>query len=159
MEKKEEELDSIVNKNYLDWLIFKIHGLSSNHSQDWLLTLFWIFTFSFAFAFSKWTNENLLDNLLEYFLIDLVIYGIVLASSFQVIKSKFNYYWLILLMYIVYCYLTKDIALYYISNNINPFSIMSADDDLTIGILLYKIIIGYLIYQFIISIRQNTRRK
>lgn len=49
---------------------------------------------------------------------------------------------------------------------VNPFSIIiDGNDDNKIAkqidflTLIYKIIIAYLIYQFIISVRQNTRRK
>lgn len=45
------------------------------------------------------------------------------------------------------------------SNMINPFSIMTKGEDLDFTTMIYKIIIAYLIYQLIISIRQNTRRK
>ena len=45
------------------------------------------------------------------------------------------------------------------ATNINPFSIMTSADKLTFTELVFKIIIAFLIYQFIISIRQNTRRK
>ncbi len=46
-----------------------------------------------------------------------------------------------------------------IANSINPFSIMTSKDPITFGLLIFKVLIAYLIYQFIISIRQNTRRK
>ncbi len=45
-----------------------------------------------------------------------------------------------------------------IAKNINPFSKLNSND-MTAGLFIYKITISYLIYQFIISIRQNTRRK
>lgn len=42
---------------------------------------------------------------------------------------------------------------------INPFSIMLKGDPLNLGMLIFKVIIAYLMYQFVVSIRQNTRRK
>ncbi|MEA2017253.1 MAG: hypothetical protein U9N59_02290, partial [Campylobacterota bacterium] len=45
-----------------------------------------------------------------------------------------------------------------IANKVNPFSIMTDCTPLTFTELIYKITIAYLIYQLIISIRQNTRR-
>jgi len=47
----------------------------------------------------------------------------------------------------------------FLANQLNPFSIMTGKEYLTFGGLIYKVIIAYLIYQLIISIRQNTRRK
>ena len=46
-----------------------------------------------------------------------------------------------------------------IADKINPFSIMTSKDPITFGLLMFKITIAYLIYQFIVSVRQNTRRK
>lgn len=46
-----------------------------------------------------------------------------------------------------------------ITDKINPFSIMTSKDPITFGLLLFKVTIAYLIYQFIVSVRQNTRRK
>jgi len=46
-----------------------------------------------------------------------------------------------------------------IAMNINPFSIMTSKEPITLGLLIFKITIAYLIYQFIVSVRQNTRRK
>jgi hypothetical protein len=45
------------------------------------------------------------------------------------------------------------------ANVINPFSIMRKGETLNLGMLIFKVIIAYLIYQFVVSIRQNTRRK
>ena len=46
-----------------------------------------------------------------------------------------------------------------VSEKINPFSIMTELSQLNFETFIYKITIAYLIYQLIISIRQNTRRK
>ena len=60
---------------------------------------------------------------------------------------------------ILYIYTAKDCALTNFANVINPFSIMLKGDPLNLGILIFKVIIAYLMYQFVVSIRQNTRRK
>lgn len=38
MKEREKELNPF--KEPFEWLVFKIHGLASNHSQDWILSLF-----------------------------------------------------------------------------------------------------------------------
>ncbi|MEN5406989.1 hypothetical protein [Aliarcobacter butzleri] len=45
MKEREKELEEDIRKgkNFFEWIVFKIHGLSSNHSQDGTLALFWIF--------------------------------------------------------------------------------------------------------------------
>lgn len=159
MQKMEEELKKADKVKISEWLIFKIHGLTSNHSQDWLLALFWILSLSFGLAFINCINEYL-DTKLEYMLIDTLVYSIVIILSvFIVQKEKINNFYLIGLFYLIYGFTTKDFTLYNIVNNINPFSIMTEFSELTFLTLVYKVTIAYLIYQLIVSIRQNTRRK
>lgn len=161
MQKREEELDEEKKngKDFFEWLIFKTHGLSSNHSQDSLVALFWILIFSFTYGFTNCLNKSL-DTKLEYFLIDSFIIGIILLISIWVVKKEnINNFYLVLCFYIFYSFFSKDVTLYNISNNINPFSIMTGWQELSFLTLIYKISIAFLIYQFIISIRQNTRRK
>lgn len=160
MIKREEELEEERKNgtNFIDWLVFKIHGLSSNHSQDWILALFWILSFTFMMLINK--NINcMLSNNLEYFISGLFIYFLMINLSLYTLNKKINKFYLILVFYIIYAFLSKDYILKDYSNILNPFSIMSGKEELTFAILIYKIIIGYLIYQLIISIRQNTRRK
>jgi len=161
MKEREKELnkDRKEGKNLLEWLVFKIHGLASNHSQDWLLSLFWILSFSFGYGFINCIN-NYLDTKLEFILIDIFVYLIIIVISVLVVQNeKINNYYLIGVFYLIYGFTSKDFNLYDISNNINPFSIMTGWQELSFLTLSYKIIIAYLIYQLIISIRQNTRRK
>lgn len=119
MEKKSKELK--ISKNPLEWIVFKLHGISSNHSQNWLLPLFWIMIVSFLYILFS-TKFNLIDSFL---------YNLMIKKN-----------------------LLNEVA-----DLINPFSIMTCKDPITFGLLIFKIIIAYLIYQFIVSIRQNTRRK
>lgn len=161
MKEREKELnkDRKEGKNLLEWLVFKVHGLASNHSQDWLLSLFWILSFSFGYGFINCINEYL-DTKLEFMLIDIFLFGVITLISVFVVESKrINNYMLIAIFYLIYGFASKDFNLFDISNNINPFSIMTGWQELSFITLSYKIIIAYLIYQLIISIRQNTRRK
>jgi hypothetical protein len=161
MKEREKELkqDREEDKNFFEWLVFKIHGLSSNHSQDWVLSIFWILSFSFGYSFMSCVNK-LLDTKLEYILTDAFIYLFVIYTSILIINyKKMNKFFLIGLFYIFYVYLSKDFRLQTFSNNLNPFSIMTKGEELNFSTMIYKITIAYLIYQLIISIRQNTRRK
>jgi hypothetical protein len=161
MKEREKELkqDREEGKNFFEWLVFKIHGLSSNHSQDWVLSLFWILSFSFGYSFMSCVNSHL-DTKLEYILTDAFIYIFVIYTSILIINyKKMNKFYLTGLFYILYVYLSKDFTLQTFSNNLNPFSIMTEFSQLNFSTMIYKITIAYLIYQLIISIRQNTRRK
>lgn len=162
MKKREEELekDFKEGKNFFEWLVFKIHGLSSNHSQNWLLALFWILSFTFTFLTIEFVNAHYLTHMLDYILIDILILLLFVYGSYLIIEyEKINKFFYIGIYYIFYGFFSKDWLLECFSNKLNPFSIMTGDEELTFGALIYKIIIAYLIYQFIISIRQNTRRK
>jgi len=50
MQAKEEELNKNHKSNFLEWLIFKTHDISSNHSQRWFLSLFWIVILTFIYS-------------------------------------------------------------------------------------------------------------
>lgn len=157
MEKREKELD--FKKDFFEWLVFKIHRLSSNHSQDWLLALFWIISFTFLSVFiEKIFNSS--SGLVDKYILSFIISVGITFINFHIANTKKTYYLIsIFIYYCIYSILTQDWILKCFSNKLNPFSIMTANEELTFSGLIYKIIIAYLIYQFIVSIRQNTRRK
>lgn len=158
MEKREKELD--FKENFFEWLVFKIHGLSSNHSQDWTLALFWILSFTFTFLTMDFVNTHYLTHTVDYILIDMIIFlGFVYGNYLIIEYEKINKFLYIGIYYIFYGFFSQDWLLKCFSNRLNPFSIMTGNEELTFSGLIYKIIIAYLIYQLIISIRQNTRRK
>ncbi|MCT7554386.1 hypothetical protein [Aliarcobacter butzleri] len=157
---KELEKDKKSGKNIFEWLVFKIHGLSSNHSQDWTLALFWILSFTFTFLTMEFVNTHYLTHTVDYILIDMIIFlGFVYGNYLIIEYEKINKFLYIGIYYIFYGFFSQDWLLKCFSNKLNPFSIMTGNEELTFSGLIYKIIIAYLIYQLIISIRQNTRRK
>jgi hypothetical protein len=95
------------------------------------------------------------------FAIILPLIFILFIFEFKTNKTVFNTLLIVigLLFYLLYGYVTKDYNLYCFSNTLNPFSIMTGFDELNISEFVYKVIVAYLFYQFIISLRQNTRRK
>jgi hypothetical protein len=154
MQEREKELKFL--KNPFEWLVFKFHKTSSDHSQDWLLALFWIINITFLFGLldiEKMSYIQILDKTLI-----LLITGIGISY----ISAKYRA-WLFIpftyMYYKLYIFSTSDNNLDCFAKNLNPFSIMRGDEPITFGTLIFKIIIAYLIYQLIISIRQNTRRK
>ena len=172
MEKRREEFKNFPSGDYrtLESIIFWFHRISSNHSQSWFLAFFWIVSITFLFSGIN-INMSVKDTLvIENNLkcaINL-IFVVVLATAtiftiYHYFKKKNVFYSAlgvcIFTFYIVYANLTNDYFLSNFSNILNPFSIMTNGEELTFISFLYKIIIAYLIYQLIISIRQNTRRK
>ncbi|MCG3657915.1 pentapeptide repeat-containing protein [Aliarcobacter butzleri] len=164
MKEREDELERDIRegKNLFEWLVFKIHGLSSNHSQDWTLALFWIINLTFFYSY---LNIQPNDKILVFKIIFSFIAIILITCMIIKIPKNLERRWLTtipttIVCYIFYGYLVEnDWQLSEFSKNLNPFSIMRGDEPITLGTLIFKIIIAYLIYQLIISIRQNTRRK
>lgn len=164
MIEREKELKKDIKSNLWDWLVFKFHEISSNHSQDWLLALFWIIVIGFlggTIDFFTKVKDEIYINFDFYQLAIMLILTSTVLFSHLVLKCTRNIASLFLLFgfYLVYCHTTGDVFLNEFSKVLNPFSIMRADEKINILQLIYKAIIAYLIYQFIISIRQNTRRK
>lgn len=192
MNKRLEEFKNFPSTDFrtFEKSVFRLHWISSNHSQNWLIPLFWIIIITFLYSLLSYydlidickknltfadcnTFSNILNNkehiatsLIKnpYIQIIMILYA---CMSFSLIlflyfsKKSFLYSLLLALLpffYFTYGYLTKDYNLKFFSSILNPFSIMTGVDKLTFFGLIYKSIIAYLIYQFIISIRQNTRR-
>ncbi|MEA2017756.1 MAG: hypothetical protein U9N59_04850 [Campylobacterota bacterium] len=152
MEKQEEELKW--NKNFAEKLVFTFHKLSSNHSQDWVLVLLWILNITILMSHWKFF---VIDEKSEYFIIPFIL-NIILTVSIGFNSRKICKIMWSFMSYLIYILITNDYILCFFANTINPFSIMTGAESLTFTILIYKITIAYLIYQLIISIRQNTRR-
>ncbi|MEV9615830.1 pentapeptide repeat-containing protein [Aliarcobacter butzleri] len=161
MKEREDELERDIRegKNFFEWLVFKIHGLSSNHSQDWLLALFWIISFTLLSV----TIEKIFSShigLSDKCVVSFLIFSMIVILNIYLANSKKVYYLIFIAIYFfIYLIFTEDLYLKCFSKTLNPFSLMQANDPINGIELLYKIIIAYLIYQLIISIRQNTRRK
>lgn len=160
MQKRERELSSkFKEKDWSDWVVFKFHKISSNHSQDWLLALLWMINLTLvytAFQFVEAIDSHWLY-LYSFFNIGFIIILIECLAYLEIQKSYKGLFFLIFIFlnWIIYGFITNDFSLCFASNIFNPLG----KEPLTFGALIYKSLIAYLIYQFIISIRQNTRRK
>ena len=182
--KKAERSDN----NILERFIFLIHWISSNHSQSWFVSIFWIV--NLTFIYSSYSIKNfmtqctinpnfdkckhylylldsnitspIIDFIQLYVVIPMLIFSLPLLILWKSEERHILYSSLIyitILMYFIYEKVTNDFYLSYFSSILNPFSIMTEFSELTFLTLVYKVTIAYLIYQLIVSIRQNTRRK
>jgi uncharacterized protein YjbI with pentapeptide repeats len=174
MKKREDELllefknkEKRNLKTFVDYFIFKLHGISSNHSQDPFLALYWIIIFGMTASlyeiYLHYTCSFSFINIItiNLFLVSPVIINRLIEQEFD----KYDKYYLAILYFLSYCFVISNCSPIECENTmsfaktINPFSIMKGTDDIDILQLLFKITIAYLIYQFIVSVRQNTRRK
>lgn len=165
MQEREKELDQNIKNNVFEWLVFKAHRLSSNHSQDWFLALFWIINLTFLYSSMRTCTSC---NIPTFSFVCPVIILSLLALSLYLLFKKQQLHKLFLVIisaisYLVYAYSYHDFTLSIFAQNLNPFRNLTMleeqEKNMAFMILMYKIIIAYLIYQFIISIRQNTKRK
>ena len=157
MKKREEELKD----NWFEWFVFKIHGIASNHSQDWKLALFWIINIGFIAALFDFYTKNCAINFNFQSLLTVIFLVIVVLLIDFILKCEEKIFSMFLLFgfYLIYRFITADSYLTNFANVINPFSIMTKGETLNLGMLIFKVIIAYLMYQFVVSVRQNTRRK
>ena len=151
MEKREKELDKNIKKgeNIIEWLIFKIHSISSDHSQSAYLAFLWIFNFSYLYIIYC-SKSSVIDNIIAFSAITIILVSMIDMKNTLKIGLTIG-----LLEFQVFSNVKLDV----IADKINPFSIMISWDEIPFKLLLFKIIIAYLLYQFIVSVRQNTRRK
>lgn len=163
MKEREEEL----SKGFInfDWLIFKIHSISSDHSQSPFLALLWIFNITILYTILSleniWQNHNIYINPIVFIILSYLSFCVIEFTEKKFTKQILSASFLIFLL-VSYFQIVKSpfhCLLDCFADKINPFSIMTTPDVITFGLLIYKTIIAYLIYQFIVSVRQNTRRK
>lgn len=147
MQKMEKELSPL--KNFSEWLIFKLHSISSEHSQSAYLAFLWIFNLSYLYVIYC-SKKNIIDDFLA--LSTLLIFVLSFIDIKGVLKAG-------LTISLMELFAFSSVKIDVIADKINPFSIMTSWDDIPFNLLLFKVIIAYLIYQFIVSVRQNTRRK
>ena len=156
-----------------DWFIYFIHQASSEHSQNWFLPILWMLIITTIY--SLYQKYSLVDyhfmqliilelTYKEYLLlIGMLIFSVLFTVYEKISKSEFIYLSILLLITVWLCFLYLIIGydknLGSFLNNLNPFSIMLGKDPMSLGLFFYKVMMGYLIYQLIISVRQNTRRK
>ncbi len=149
MQAREKELSFF--KNPSEWLIFKIHGLSSNHSQDWFLALLWIAIFTYIncfFSISPFYQTN------KILFTSIAILPLITVTA---ILIKPVYQKIFLSIFIIFSYYFAPIHLNTITSSF--YSVIGSKDNITFYSLIFNLIIVYLVYQSVISIRQDTRRK
>lgn len=163
MEERSKEIS--FRNNFFEWIVFFLHGISSNHSQSWGLALYWMFTLSMLYTYeingihlmTLFVGFVTIAILVEYYFKKYALFikysENLFALLFAILISVYVYFnsgtWLKLVSTTFYSDVVKNM---YIFSNLNS-------ENITLGSLLYKVILSYLMYQFIVSVRQNTRRK
>lgn len=124
LEQKRKKLENEEPRNWQEYLVFKLHDLSSEHSTNWLYPILW----SLAIAILTVIFVN----------IEIVIDLFFHPSHFKLeyIGKIWNEFW-------QYCYIGN------VSDKLK---------DSPLVFLLNKGFLGYLYYQFLMSVRKDTRK-
>ena len=144
IEMKEREKELTIKQPF-EWLVFKVHGLSSNHTQDWLLSLLWIVIITLFYSISEVKEYPTIA-------IPILIAVSLILGRFSNFINKIT-----LMIGICTVYTFSEVTLDIFAKNLNLFAKVKTND-MTFSLLIFKVIIAYLVYQFVMSIRQNTRR-
>lgn len=139
-------------------LVQNIHGLVSNHSNDWALPAIWFFAFGFLFAtLAKYSTLKEV-----VFVLFLVVGGLIVFAD--KIPTK-NYIWTAIGVLTVsfFVFVDSSATFEFLAALINPLNFKDSKNLLleTNLVLIYscRLIEVFIGYQIITAIRKNTRRK
>lgn len=146
----------------------RFDGMTSNHSQNWQLVVFWIIIFEiFASMFEYMFVGNstsyiikIQDGIAKEFFIGLYFSIFLWACVYNFIFwNKTNVLWLCLIAVTgVYFIITDDLMFNLLIHNFFPIHYLQASFSYAIAIeLIFKFIIIYLIYQLILSLRNRKQ--
>ena len=155
------EIDLDWKSDFFEWLVFRVHKITSGHSQDFVLAFLWILFFSLANFFVQSCRY-------DYF--GLVVGSIVAVSLVAQDTSKTANYFIVGISLVgCFCLLfcshfwqsPEEVKLFLQSMNVFHINLEDTKGSLIVGLwtLFHKAVVLFLSYQFIISIRQNTRRQ
>jgi hypothetical protein len=152
-------------KNYIA-LKNNFDKITSNNSESWSLALFWIVLFEIVatlieYSFVEKTSSTMLhipDGIYSEIIIGLIVTGYIWMCIYNLVFwDKVSILFLILFGFIgVYFIVTHDYFFDLFINNINIFRLIQSDTGINLIIqLFFKIIIFYLIFQVIKSLRAS----
>ncbi len=151
----DKRLEDINKSKISDKIIFYFHKYSSNHSQSWVLTLFWMIILTFIVMSFK-------NNIYIIKIVSIAIFILGFCCTFLCFRSSkeqlldYCIFLLVCLIVFVNSILMED---YMLQKFTETFYLFIKNDEINLLTLFYKLLMAYLSYQFVVSIRQNTRRK
>ncbi len=164
LEQRKIELEKDKWKNFREYIVFKIHHLSSEHSTNWILVLLWIVTVGFLTNILNNKKLWCLDFPIAISLTIFFIVSIFLISHKYLKVGTFITVCSILLIFDNHMFIQdiiKNMSLINLTNSEVIF-IGSSSDKLTpwesIVMFFNKISLGYLYYQFLTAVRKDTRK-
>jgi len=162
MKAYKEELKDKKNKHrWQERVVFWLNEKVSNFSQSWILPLAWYSVFGFLFAFIYYFNSRIF--LFQGFIsASILLISIVLFCNDirELSDFKKTMKLLTIISGLNYFMNVPSESLIKLFKFINPFNTSGLDDNdgRLIWWILFRIISVFIIYQFIISLRRQTRR-
>ncbi len=140
--------------------------ITSQNAQNWKLAFYWVICLELIaslFEYLFFTNSETFVNLLPagaftQFLISLFLVSLIWACVYTFIfDTRQNVMRLILIFLISsYLFITQDFTLNFLLHNLEPLHLFQGGFSIALVIeLIFKLIITYLLYQVLISFRQN----
>lgn len=166
--KKELEAQSLGIDNWQDKLVFFLHEKVSNFSQSWFLPLTWFIVLGIGFSLYKIARTSTFepfqdwDLLMPTLLISSWIIGKLLSDTIEIFKNtQLEFYSPSILLIIFYLFSVNN-PLNEFAKIVNPLGIIR-DNEVYKGSefiwFLHKILMTFIIYQFIVALRRQTKRK
>lgn len=157
LKKQKEKLDNLYKEDktshWKEWLVFQLHGLSSEHSSNWFLPLLWIGIVGFMSNFL--TNNIWLTFLAIFFM--LVSY----KTSFTITKRLSILLGIFFLISLFSGTLSNAVQnTYILSSNLSLRGdhVNKISTWFSFITIFNKVSLGYLYYQFLTAIRKDTNK-
>ena len=145
----------------LDKIIFFLNNIISNFSQNWGLPLLWYFIFGFTFAFLYYSDFEIISHYSIPACMFFVWSGLFFfIEYFKYDSTKFSIISLLLSSCLNYFHNVRNSSISQFITFVNPFNTsgLEGNEARLIWWILFRMISVFAIYQFIISLRRQTRR-
>jgi len=146
LDQKRRELEKEPTKNWKEYLVFKFHDLSSEHSTNWFRALLWILFIASA--------TSLLNQSFWFLLLAPIAYFVSTKCN-DILSFKITVQ---ILFYVIVIVIHPNIN---IDDIFKFMSIITKQEDFNCNYFLMtvnKVSLGYLYYQFLMSVRKDTRK-
>jgi len=153
LEQKKRKLNFL--KTPLDYVVFKVHWISSEHSTNWFLPVLWMISLGIIFASCKKEGMSYLLFITLFPLLIWTLDGFVKTITNGRLKRYKNTF-VSSLVLLINISLANSFGISF-EDVIKNISLVNFDNPNSI-MFFNKIIMGYLYYQFLMSVRKDTRK-
>ncbi|MFT5661629.1 MAG: hypothetical protein ACI9TV_002276 [Sulfurimonas sp.] len=161
LDQQRRKLEKDKFENWREYFVFKLHDLSSEHSTNWFLPISWVAFIGFMSTFAM---KSFLLILIGLPTVYLFVAAISNDKSYRLMSSLGLFTVGVFLTNIVYenyfswSDVVKNMSLISLETMVNGANVQSRGVYDLLIIFLNKIFLGYLYYQFLMSVRKDTRK-